>query len=76
MTCEQFVELVTAYLEGTLDASTTVRFTTHLAECDGCDVYLAQIRETVDLLSALTAESLTVPAREHMLAAFHDWQQR
>jgi anti-sigma factor RsiW len=73
MRCDEFVELVTAYLEGQLDAVTERRFVAHLAECDGCDRYLDQIRGTVRALGELTPESLTPEARDRLLAAFRGW---
>lgn len=72
MDCDAFVELVTAYLEGTLDPDTEQRFVAHLAECDGCDRYLDQIRTTMHALGRLPAESLTEPTRDRLLAAFRD----
>jgi anti-sigma factor RsiW len=56
MTCAQFVELVTAYLEGALDRDTEQRFIEHVAICDGCDRYLQQMRETVTQLGLLPTE--------------------
>lgn len=53
MTCEDFVELVTEYLDGTLDAVQTERFLTHRATCPGCEPYLAQIERTIALLRQL-----------------------
>jgi anti-sigma factor RsiW len=77
MDCNQFVELVTAYLEGQLDPGTERRFVDHLAECDGCDRYLAQIRVTMDALGELPpaslSDSLSGDARERLLTAFREW---
>ena len=73
MDCNAFVELVTAYLEGTLDTETEQRFVAHLTECDGCDRYLDQIRATMRAVGRLPAESLTEPTRDRLLAAFRDW---
>ena len=74
MTCAEFVELVTAYLEGTLDPDTEQRFVEHIAMCDGCDRYLQQIRETVTQLGLLPAEqSLSGEARHRLLAAFRSF---
>ena len=73
MNCDEFVELVTAYLDGTLDHVTAQRFVEHLAECDGCDRYLEQIRTTVDALGHLPAQTLSPEARDRLLAAFRDW---
>jgi len=71
--CDEFVELVTAYLEGALSAETEQRFVEHLAECDGCDRYLDQIRATVDALGRLPVQRLAPEARDRLLAAFRDW---
>jgi len=73
MNCDEFVELVTAYLEGTLDRATEQRFVDHLAECDGCDRYLEQIRTTIDALGHLPAQRLAPEARDRLLSAFRGW---
>ncbi|OLB79357.1 MAG: anti-sigma factor [Actinobacteria bacterium 13_2_20CM_2_71_6] len=73
MNCDEFVELVTAYLDGTLDPETARRFVEHLGECAGCDRYLDQIRQTVAELGHLPAERLSPEARSDLLAAFRDW---
>jgi anti-sigma factor RsiW len=71
--CDEFVELVTAYLDGTLDPATEQRFVEHLAECEGCDRYLDQIRTTIQTLGRLPVQSLTPQARDRLLAAFRGW---
>jgi anti-sigma factor RsiW len=71
--CDEFVELVTAYLEGALAPETERRFVEHLAECDGCDRYLDQIRTTVGALGHLPGQTLAPEARDRLLAAFRDW---
>jgi len=73
MNCDEFVELVTAYLEGALDQATEQRFVDHLAECDGCDRYLEQIRTTIDALGHLPAQRLAPEARDRLLSAFRGW---
>ena len=73
MKCEEFVELVTAHLEGALDPDTDNRFLAHLAACEGCDRYLDQIRETVNTLGTLPPEQLTGHARDTLLTAFRGW---
>jgi anti-sigma factor RsiW len=74
MTCSEFVELVTAYLEGDLDRDAETRFVEHLARCEGCERYLDQIRVTVDRLGTLPQEALSEPARTALLDAFRDWR--
>jgi anti-sigma factor RsiW len=75
LNCDEFVELVTAYLEGGLDQDTERHFVEHLAVCDGCDRYLDQIRVTVQTLGQLPADSLSDSGRDRLLAAFRDWRQ-
>jgi anti-sigma factor RsiW len=75
MTCEEFVELVTSYLDGTLPADERRAFDEHLALCPGCDRYLVQFRQTIDLLGELPQESLSSPVREQLLTAFAAWRR-
>jgi anti-sigma factor RsiW len=75
MTCQELVELVTAYLEGSLPADERRAFDEHLALCPGCDRYLSQFRTTIDLLGELPEESLSAPGRERLLDAFSQWRR-
>lgn len=74
MSCKEFVELVTEYLDLTLDEQARARFEHHLALCDGCDIYLEQIRQTASAVGRLDEAHLSEPARSHLLDAFRDWQ--
>ena len=47
ITCQEVVELVTDYLEGTLGPHETALFEQHLNFCDGCDWYVDQMRTTI-----------------------------
>ena len=73
MTCSEFVELVTAYLEGDLDPDAEARFVEHMARCEGCERYLDQFRVTVRELGSLPEENLSDPARTSLLTAFRNW---
>jgi anti-sigma factor RsiW len=73
--CDEFVELVTAYLDGALDAETQERFVAHIHVCDGCDVYLGQIREMVSTVGQLEPDHLSAPARDTLLTAFRNWHR-
>jgi anti-sigma factor RsiW len=73
--CNEFVELVTAFLDGALDAETERRFVDHLAACDGCDRYLDQIRQTTKTLGSLSPEALPDAARQALLDAFRNWKR-
>lgn len=75
ITCQQLVELVTEYLEGTLSPGTREAFEAHLGVCPGCDTYVEQIRETVRVTGTLTEEQLDPAVRDQLLTAFRDWQR-
>jgi anti-sigma factor RsiW len=70
MNCDNVVELVTAYLENTLSAAEREVFEAHLAECPGCDRYLAQFQQTIGLLGELSDDTLSAPIRRRLLDAF------
>ena len=69
------MRLVTDYLEGTLSEVDRRRFDAHLAKCDGCSTYLAQLRETIRISGALTEQSVQPEARDELVAAFRTWKQ-
>ena len=75
MTCQEVVEVVTAYLEGTMDAEDRATFEDHLALCEGCERYLAQMRATIALVGQVREESLAPRTRQRLLDAFADWKQ-
>jgi anti-sigma factor RsiW len=68
--CDEFVELVTAFLDGALSPADEQRMTEHLSECDGCTTYLGQFRSTVDALRRLDEPRLADTTRDSLLAAF------
>ncbi len=75
LTCRELVRLVTDYLEDALPESDRLRFDAHLASCDGCTTYLAQVRDTIRTAGALTEDALAPEARDGLLVAFRTWKQ-
>jgi anti-sigma factor RsiW len=51
--CQEFVALVTDYLDGALDRGQVAVVDAHLASCDGCTTVLAQWRMVVELVGHL-----------------------
>jgi anti-sigma factor RsiW len=74
LSCQELVELVTDYLEGALAPADRERFEDHLADCEGCENYLMQMRRTVELVGALREEDLGPETRDALLAAFRDYR--
>jgi predicted anti-sigma-YlaC factor YlaD len=68
--CQQFVELVTDYFEGTLSGRTLSQVEEHLVMCDWCATYADQMRVTIETLGALKAHQAGKPS-ESVLAALH-----
>ena len=74
MDCNELVELVTAYLDGALDPDTRARFDMHLLDCDGCENYLQQFRETVRTVGKIRDDELDPAFRSRLLDAFKDFR--
>ncbi|HXV56444.1 MAG TPA: zf-HC2 domain-containing protein [Gaiellaceae bacterium] len=75
LACRELVELVTDYLEDRLPPRDRARFEAHLAECEYCEAYVEQMRQTIRVLGRLSEESLSAEARDTLLAAFRDWSR-
>jgi len=73
MTCQEFVELVTDYLEDRMAPADRARFEEHLAICGGCQAYIEQIQGTLRALGRLPREELAAGVRDDILSAFRDW---
>lgn len=76
ISCQELVELVTAYLEGALDPPTRMRIESHLRRCDGCATYLEELRSTITSLGGLTPEGLNPVFRARLMVAFTDGPAR
>jgi anti-sigma factor RsiW len=68
--CQEWVELVTAYLEGALSRRVTRAIDRHLAGCDHCSEYLAQMRVTIRLTGELRSEEVPEEVVDALEAAF------
>jgi anti-sigma factor RsiW len=74
LTCQQVVELVTAYLDDGLSPEDRERFEQHLVSCSGCRNYLEQMRRTIETTGRV---QLALPAEleEKLLEAFRGWRR-
>ena len=73
ISCQEVVEIVTDYLEGQLDEATRAELEAHLALCPGCDLYLEQMRATIDELGHVPVESLSEQAQSDLMSAFRTY---
>ena len=72
ISCQEVVEVITDYLEGTLSPEDVAIFEAHLAICDGCQFYLDQIRITIAAVGRVEDEEVPAELRDTVLAAFRN----
>lgn len=74
MACQELVELVTAYFDGSLSRSDRRRFRAHIRGCEHCTAYLEQMRLVIEASGRLTEGDLDPRARDDLLEAFRGWR--
>jgi hypothetical protein len=75
ISCAEVVELVTDYLERALPADETSLFEQHLNFCEGCIVYVEQIRATAGTVGRVREEDVPAATKEQLLTAFREWKR-
>jgi anti-sigma factor RsiW len=75
MACQELVELVTAYFDGSLSRSDRRRFRAHIRGCVNCTAYVEQMRTMIEATGHLTEEDIDPAAREELLVAFRGWKE-
>ena len=75
LTCREFVELVTDYLEGALPALLHSQFELHLSICEGCQIYVDQMRQTLEYLGKLDEAAIPSEGKAKLLGMFRTWKQ-
>ena len=58
--CADAVELVTEYLDDALNVTDLAAFQDHLDGCDGCSIFVDQIRMTIRLTNAANDDRVDV----------------
>jgi anti-sigma factor RsiW len=69
LTCREFVEMVTAFLDSALDQQAAERFAAHIPTCEGCGRYLDHFRQTIRALGDVPVERLPADTHDALLAA-------
>jgi anti-sigma factor RsiW len=75
MACQELVELVTAYFDGSLSRSDRRRFRAHISGCDHCTEYIEQMRMVIEASGRLTEDDVDPGAREELLEVFRGWRE-
>jgi anti-sigma factor RsiW len=79
LSCEQFVQLVTAYLDDALPEHEQASVDEHLDHCPGCRNVLAQWRTVISLAGQLTAadvDNADEVTRDRLLSLFRGLRRR
>ena len=78
ITCADAVELVTDYLDAALSGPDLENFQIHLGLCEGCQVFVDQVRQTVTLTSRTRNTTIDLePANmEDLMAALDERAER
>jgi predicted anti-sigma-YlaC factor YlaD len=74
LTCEQFVAILTEYLEGCSDPELRADIERHIVICAGCANYVEQFNSTIDLLGRLSDEEPGDVSTDGLLEVFHAWR--
>lgn len=75
ISCQEVVELVSDYVEQELPADEASVFEQHLNFCDGCVLYVDQVRKTIDAVGKLREEDVPDETKAKLMAAFRDWKR-
>jgi len=74
MTCQEFTEAATDYLEADLRFTHWLHYEMHLCMCLGCRIYLRQTKHTVRALRLLPAKPVPPAVRDALLQRFRAWK--
>jgi len=73
ISCADAIELVTDFLDDALSRDDLTNFEAHLSLCEGCRVYVDQLRRTITIIaeSRDTAVELTPANFDQLVALFN-----
>jgi hypothetical protein len=75
LTCREFVDFATEYLDRALEPHERVRCEQHLVVCSGCSHYLEELQATIRLTRTLGAQDeLGDAGRRRLIAALDEWR--
>jgi anti-sigma factor RsiW len=74
LVCQEMVELVTEYLDGSLSRADRRGFEAHLRQCPNCTAYLEQMRATIRAMGRLEPDDLSPAAREELIDLYRAWR--
>jgi anti-sigma factor RsiW len=73
--CRELIEQVTDYLDDRIPADERTVIDGHLAICEGCATWFAQMREARARVGALRTTDIPATQRDALRAAFRGWKR-
>lgn len=74
LVCREAVELMSAYVDGSLSRRDRRRLEKHLAACDACTAYLEQLRVTIAVSGSAGPGDLDPEALEGLVELFRQYR--
>lgn len=75
LVCQQAVELMSDYVEGSLSRRDRRRLEKHLAHCDACTAYLEQLRVTIAASGVATPDDVAPEALDALTELFQKFHE-
>jgi anti-sigma factor RsiW len=75
LVCQQAVELMSDYLDGSLSRRDRRRLEKHLTACDACTAYLEQMRVTIAASGVVAPEDLEPDVLETLTDLFRRFRE-
>jgi anti-sigma factor RsiW len=77
MKCEELLELLNEYVDGTVEPGVCEAFEKHLEDCNPCQVVVDNIRQTISIYRAGEPWELPAEFRERLHATLRErWRRR
>jgi anti-sigma factor RsiW len=74
LVCQDAIELLTEYLEGTLSRRQRRRLEAHLDACPNCSAYLEQIQMTIRFTGSIEPADLSPRAVDELTELYRRWR--
>jgi anti-sigma factor RsiW len=74
LSCRELVELVTDYFEGAMSRSQRRRFEAHIAACDGCTIYVQELRAVHEQAGRLAVSDVSPEVEARLGEVFATWR--
>ncbi len=75
LVCQQAVQLMNDYVDGTLSRRQRRRLEAHLADCDACTAYLEQLRVTIAASAVVSVDDVDPAVLESLVELFERYQE-